>query len=126
MPFTTHTGLKRTPFELHHCIKPRTELTNIVRDGKTYLSNWSEIFYFSTKPKIPILVDRDADGEITNLMALAKTKTEEKQTNKGQKSSKKKFSVRYPFKFVEKTITKTTRRKVSKKYKPRLTEPKIS
>ena len=42
MCFTIHTGLKRTPFELHHGRKPRTELTNIVKDGKTYLSDWSE------------------------------------------------------------------------------------
>ena len=36
--FTIHTGLKITPFELHHGRKPRTELTNIVKDGKhTYL-----------------------------------------------------------------------------------------
>ena len=34
MRFTTHTGLKRTPFELHHGRKPRTELTNIIKDGK--------------------------------------------------------------------------------------------
>ena len=43
MRFTIHTGLKRTPFELHHGRKPRTELTNIIKDGKTYLSDWSEI-----------------------------------------------------------------------------------
>ena len=32
--FTIHTGLKITPFELHHGRKPRTELTNIVKDRK--------------------------------------------------------------------------------------------
>ena len=42
MCFTIHSGLKRTPFELHHGRKPSTELTSIVEDGKTYLSNWSE------------------------------------------------------------------------------------
>ena len=31
MRFTIHTGLKITPFELHHGRKPRTELTNIIR-----------------------------------------------------------------------------------------------
>ena len=45
MRFTIHTGLKRTPFELHHGRKPRTELTNIVKDGKTYLSDWSEMLF---------------------------------------------------------------------------------
>ena len=39
MRFTVHTGLKKTPFELHHGRKPRTELTNIIKDGKTYLSD---------------------------------------------------------------------------------------
>ena len=36
MRFTIHTGLKRTPFEPHHGRKPKTELTNIVKDVKTY------------------------------------------------------------------------------------------
>ena len=42
--FTIHTGLKTTPrFELHHGRKPRTELTNIIKEGKSFLSNWSEL-----------------------------------------------------------------------------------
>ena len=40
MRFTIHTGLKLIPFELHHGRKPRTKLTNIVKGGKSYLSNW--------------------------------------------------------------------------------------
>ena len=36
MRFTIHIGLKLTPFELHHGRKPRTELTNLVKDGKTF------------------------------------------------------------------------------------------
>ena len=90
MSFTIHTGLKRTPFELHHGRKPRTELTNIVKDGKTYLSVWSEIFISANKPKIPIYVGRNADGEITNYMVMAKIKTEEKQANERPKSPNKK------------------------------------
>ena len=43
MHFAIHTGLKRTPFELHHGRKPRSKLTNIVLDGKTNQSDWSEI-----------------------------------------------------------------------------------
>ena len=39
MRFTIHTGLKRTPFEVHHGSKPRTTLTNIVKNGKTFLSH---------------------------------------------------------------------------------------
>ena len=107
MRFTIHTGMKRTPFELHHGRKPRTELTNIVKDGKTYLSDWSEISISApNKPKIPIYVGRNADGEITNHMVMARNKTEERQANEGPKSPKKKNSVSYPFKFVEKKHNK--------------------
>ena len=41
--FTDHTGLMKTQFELHHGRKQRTELTNTVKHGKTYLSDWSEL-----------------------------------------------------------------------------------
>ena len=54
------------------------------------------------RPKIPIYVGRDAEGEITNHIVMVKTKTEEKQSGENTKSSKKKTSVRYPFSFVEK------------------------
>ena len=107
MHFTIPTGLKRTPFELHYGRKPRTELTNIVKDGKTCFSDWSEISISApNKPKIPIYVGRDADGEITNHVVMARSKTEEKQANEGPKSPKKENSVSYPFKFVEKNSNK--------------------
>ena len=37
--FTALTGLKGTPFQLHHGRKPRTELANIIEVGKTYSSD---------------------------------------------------------------------------------------
>ena len=107
MRFTIHAGLKLTPFELHHQRKPRTELTNIVKDGKSYLSNWSELYVSaSNRPKIPIFVGRDADGDITNHIIMAKTKAEEKHLADGPKSPKKINLVRYPFYFVEKKYNK--------------------
>ena len=64
MRSTVHTGLKKTPFELHHGRKPRTELTNIVKDGKTFLSDWSELSISApVRPTIPIYVGRDGEGE---------------------------------------------------------------
>ena len=104
MRFTIHTGLKKTPFELHHGRIPRTELTNILKDGKSFLTDWSELSISApNRPKIPIYVVRDADGEITNHMVMARTKTEERQLAAETKSPKKKrSSVRYPFKFFEK------------------------
>ena len=44
------------------------------------------------RPKIPIYVGRDADGEITNHMWMARTKTEERQLAAETKSPKKKRS----------------------------------
>ena len=105
MRFTIHTGLKETPFELHHGRKPRTELTNIINDGKSFLSDWSELSISApNRPKIPIYVGRDADGENTNHMVMARTKTKERQLAAETKSppQKKRSSVRYPFKFFEK------------------------
>ena len=62
--FTIHTGLKTTPFELHHGRKPRTELTNISKDGKSFLPNWRQIHVLAnSRPKIPIYVTRNGDGE---------------------------------------------------------------
>ena len=49
MRFTKHTGLKLTPFELHHGRKPRTELTNLVKDGKSFLSDWTELSVLAEK-----------------------------------------------------------------------------
>ena len=74
-----HKGLKLTPFELHHGRKPRTELTNIVKDGKSYLSYWSELSVSApNRPKIPKYLGCDADEDITNHIIMAKTKTEKK------------------------------------------------
>ena len=96
MRFTIHTGLKKTPFELHHGRNPRTELTNIIKDEKSFLSKWSELSISApNRIQIPIYVGRDADGDITNDMVIARTKTEERQLAAETKSSKKRNSVRY-------------------------------
>ena len=106
MRFTIHTGLKETPFELHHGQTPRTELTNIKKDGKSIMSNWSELSISApTRPIIPIYVGRDADGEITNHLVIAQTKTEERQLAAETKSPKKRNSVRYLFIFLKKDTT---------------------
>ena len=105
--FTNHTGIKIPPFELHHGRKPKTELTNIGKDGKPYLSSWSEMTVSAPdRPKIPIYVGRDAEGELTNHIIMAKTKNEEKQTGENTKSPTKKISVRYPIYLSKKIITK--------------------
>ena len=106
MRLTKHTGLKTTPFELHHGRKPPTELTNIIKDGKSFLSNWCELpVSANNRPKVPIYVTRNRDGEVSNHNVMARTKTEEKAQT--EKSPKKKKSVgKYPFKFFEKNHNK--------------------
>ena len=90
MRFTVHTGLKETPFELHHGRKPRIEIGNFVKDGKTDLSDWSELSISAPiRTKTPIYVGRGADGRITNHIVKARAKAKEKQQSGGQKSPKK-------------------------------------
>ena len=102
MQFTMHTGLKTTPFELHHGRKPRIELTNIIKDEKSFLSNLDELpVSANSRPKIPFYVTKKGDGEVSNHVVMAGTKTEEKAQT--EKSPKKKNSVgKYPFQFFEK------------------------
>ena len=63
MRFTVPTGLKKTPFELHHGRKSRTQLTNIVKDGKTFLFDWSELSISAQiRPKIPTYVGAETES----------------------------------------------------------------
>ena len=87
MRFTIHTGLKLTPFELHHGRKPRTELTNMVEDGKLFLSDWTALSLLTEKkPKIPINVSRDEEGDLRIYLAMAKTKDQKKRWTNNQKN----------------------------------------
>ena len=120
MRFTIHTGLKTTPFELHHGRKQRTELPNIIKDGRSFLSNWCEIpVLANNRPKIPIYVARNGDGQVSNHIVMARTKLEEKAQT--EKSPKEKNSVgKYPCKFFEKNHNKKSLEgRFQKKYKPR-------
>ena len=79
MRFTIHTRVKITPFELHHGRKPRTKLTNVIKVGKSFLSNWSELSVSSNnRPKIPVYVTRNGEGEVSKHIIMARTKFEEK------------------------------------------------
>ena len=58
------------------------------------------------RPNIPIYVSCYAEGEVTNHIMRARTKTEEKKPTEGLESPKKINSVRYPFYFAEKNYSK--------------------
>ena len=45
MRFTRYTGLKLTPFELHHGRKLRSEITYLVEDGKSIFSDWTHYLF---------------------------------------------------------------------------------
>ena len=73
MQFTIHTGLKQTLFELHHGRKPRTESTNLVKDSKSFLSDWTELSVSAEKKtKISIYGSRNEEEDITNYLVMAK------------------------------------------------------
>ena len=75
-------------------------MTNLIKDGKSYLSDWSELSVSAEKkPKTLIYGTRDED--VSNYLVMAKTKTEEKAA---ERLPRKKSVSEYPFKFVEKTI----------------------
>ena len=72
----TYETKKTTPFELHPVQKPRTESPNIIKDGKSFLYKWSELpVLANNRPKIPIYVTRIGEGELSNQIIMARTKT---------------------------------------------------
>ena len=74
MRYTIHTGIKVSPFELHHGRKPRTELTNKVKDSKSYSCDW-ETMNVSVPPKqIRIYVARNEKGKETDQIVKATEK----------------------------------------------------
>ena len=100
-----HTGLKKTPFELHHGRKLGTKLTNLKKDGKSFLSNWSGLSVSAeSRPKKPIYVPRNSDGEVSNYQVTAWTKAEKTMTEKSPKN-RNSGSI-YPFKFFEENHNK--------------------
>ena len=86
-------GPKLLPSELNQDRKARTELTISVKDGRYYLSNWSELSVSEpNRPKLTeIYVGRDAEGDITNHIIMAETKGEEKHIAEGPRPPKEKI-----------------------------------
>ena len=56
MRFTIHTGLKVNLFEFRHCRKLRTELTKIVKNNMSFLSDWTALNVSVPPNQIPIYV----------------------------------------------------------------------
>ena len=70
--FTIHTGLKVSPFKLHQRRKPRTELENIIKRNKGYLSDWTTSNVSVSPKQIPIYVAQNEKSEVTDHMIMAR------------------------------------------------------
>ena len=72
MRLTLHTGLKVSPFELHHVRSLIAVFTNLLNDYKSYLSNWKSM-NVSVPPKlIAIYVARNEKTEVTDHIIMAR------------------------------------------------------
>ena len=72
MRFTIHTGLKVSPFELYHGRKSTTELTNIIKDNKSYLSDWTTLNVSVPPKQILSYVARNEKGEVMDHIIMAR------------------------------------------------------
>ena len=74
MRFTMHNGHEVNPFELHHGKKPGTELTNIIKDSKSCLSDLTTWDVSVPLKQIPIYVFRNEERELTDHIVKAQRK----------------------------------------------------
>ena len=72
--FPIHTGLKAIPFDLHHGRKLGTELTNIIKDTNSYLSDWTTLDVSIPPKEILIYVARNEARQATDLLFIAREK----------------------------------------------------
>ena len=117
MRFELHTGFKKTLLGLHHGQKPRSELTNSIRDGKSFLSNWSELSVpAESRPKLPAYVARNSDGKVSNHLVMARMKADE-NTMIEISPTKKNLVIIYLFKIFEKIYIKKIPKKTTNRNK---------
>ena len=101
--FTTHSEIKKTPFELHSGGEPGTKLSNL----KNAISVNSK--------DLSVYITRNSAGEITDHLVMSKKKTNDPkyrrvmtftQKQKPSNTVSKGKNTNYPFTFFEKTHTK--------------------
>ena len=71
MRFTIHTRLTMSPLEFHHGRKARTKLTNIVKDNRSFLSDWTTLNVSEPPKPIPIYVARNEKTKVTEHITMA-------------------------------------------------------
>ena len=100
---TTHSEIKKTPFELHFGREPGTKLSNL----KNSISVNSK--------DLSVYITRNSAGEIIDLLVMSKKKTNDLKYRRGMTFTQKRKpsntvskekNTNYPFTFFEKTHTK--------------------
>ena len=87
--YLTH-GTKDYTIRITSRSQTENRINKLSETEKSFLSNWSEIsISLNSRPKIPIYVTRNGDGEISNHIVMARKKAEEKALV--EKSPQKKF-----------------------------------
>ena len=72
MRFAVHTRLEMSPFEIYPCRKRIFELTKIVKDIESYLSDWKTL-NFSIPPKQVAVYEAQIEkGELKDHIIMAK------------------------------------------------------
>ena len=103
--FTTHTEMKKTPFEQHFGRKPRTKLSNF----KNAISVDSK--------ELSVYITRNSTGEITDHLVMSKKKNNDPkyrremtftQNKKPSNTVSNEKNHNYPFTFYEKAHTKSS------------------
>ena len=74
MRFTMHNGHEVNPSGIHHGKKPRTKLTNIIKDSKSCLSDRTTWDVSVPLKQIPIYVVRNEEKELTDHIVKAQKK----------------------------------------------------
>ena len=74
--FVMHTGFRTTSFKILHGRKPRTELTKIMEDIKSYFPNWKKLTTKMTTKRTQIFVDHNKKEEVTDDSVMASKKTD--------------------------------------------------
>ena len=110
MPFSIHTGLKVSPFELHPGRKPRTELTNIMKGSKSYPSDWKTMNVAVPPKEIPIYVARNKKGEVADYIIMARKRKipccSSHNSPKGTPMRTVSGNFQYPYTFSQKSNQK--------------------
>ena len=67
MRFAIHTRFEVSQVEPHHGRKTRTELNFIIKDNKSYLSDWTTLNVSVPLKQIPIYVAPNVKGEVRTI-----------------------------------------------------------